>query len=61
MLEALSLKKAYGSLKAWAMDGLDAMTWRGLGGSEAVYLVIALLTASALFGAIAVLRFRWEE
>jgi len=44
----------------WAMDGLDAVTWRGLGFS-AVALPIALLFGCALvFGAIAVMRFRWE-
>jgi ABC-2 type transport system permease protein len=44
----------------WAMDGLDATTWRGLGFS-AVALPIALLTGCALaFGALAVMRFRWE-
>ena len=44
----------------WAMDGLDAMTWRGLGFSAAA-LPIALLTGTALlFGALAVMRFRWE-
>jgi ABC-2 type transport system permease protein len=44
----------------WAMDGLDAVTWRGLGFS-AVALPIALLFACALvFGTLAVLRFRWE-
>ena len=44
----------------WAMDGLDATTWRGLGFSAAV-LPIALLTGCALvFGALAVWRFRWE-
>ena len=44
----------------WAMDGLDATTWRGLGFSAAA-LPIALLTGCALvFGALAVLRFRWE-
>jgi hypothetical protein len=42
------------------MDGLDATTWRGLGFSAAA-LPIALLTACALaFGALAVMRFRWE-
>jgi len=45
----------------WAMDGLDAATWRGLGFSAAA-LPIALLTACALaFGALAILRFRWDE
>jgi ABC-2 type transport system permease protein len=44
----------------WAMDGLDATTWRGLGFSAAA-LPIALLTACALaFGSLAVMRFRWE-
>jgi ABC-2 type transport system permease protein len=44
----------------WAMDGLDAVTWRGLGFS-AVALPIALLCGCALvFGALAVMRFRWE-
>jgi ABC-2 type transport system permease protein len=44
----------------WAMDGLDAVTWRGLGFS-AVALPIALLFGCALaFGAVAVMRFRWE-
>ncbi len=44
----------------WAMDGLDAVTWRGLG-FGAVAVPIGLLSGSALlFGAIAVSRFRWE-
>ena len=43
----------------WAMDGLDAMTWRGLGFSAAAPS-IALLTAFAVAcGALAVLRFGW--
>jgi hypothetical protein len=42
------------------MDGLDATTWRGLGFSAAA-LPIALLTGCALaFGALAVMRFRWD-
>jgi ABC-2 type transport system permease protein len=44
----------------WAMDGLDAMTWRGLGFSEAIAPVAVLLLSTAIFGAIAVSRFRWE-
>lgn len=44
----------------WAMDGLDAVTWRGLDFS-AVALPIALLAGCALlFGSLAVMRFRWE-
>jgi ABC-2 type transport system permease protein len=44
----------------WAVDGLDAMTWRGLGVDAALGPVWALLGFSALFGVIAWLRFRWE-
>ena len=44
----------------WAMDGMDAMSWRGLPASEAVAPVLVLLGFSLLFGTIAVLRFRWE-
>jgi ABC-2 type transport system permease protein len=44
----------------WAMDGLDAVTWRGLGFS-AVALPIALLFGCAVvFGVLAVMRFHWE-
>jgi len=44
----------------WAIDGLDATTWRGLGFS-AVALPIVLLVATAIaFVALAVARFRWE-
>jgi ABC-2 type transport system permease protein len=45
----------------WAMDGLDAMTWRGMPASEAVMPVAVLLGFSLLFGIFAVLRFQWEE
>ncbi|PYR62907.1 MAG: ABC transporter [Acidobacteria bacterium] len=45
----------------WAVDGLDAMTWRGIGLSGAVGPTVALLGFAALFGFIAVTRFRWEE
>ncbi len=44
----------------WAVDGLDAMTWRGLGWDAAVGPVGALIAFTALFGLIAWLRFRWE-
>ena len=44
----------------WAMDGLDAVTWRGLG-FPAVALPIALLLGCALlFGWLAVWRFQWD-
>src|SRR5262245_13895059 len=45
----------------WAVDGLDAMTWRGIGLGGAVGPVLVLLAFAALFAAIAAARFRWEE
>jgi len=43
----------------WAMDGLDGMTWRGLGFSSAVAPIGVLLAFTLLFGVVAVMRFRW--
>ncbi|MFL6661656.1 MAG: ABC transporter permease, partial [Rhizobacter sp.] len=45
----------------WAVDGLDAMTWRGLGWQAAVAPIGVMLAFSALFAAIAIWRFDWEE
>lgn len=45
----------------WAVDGFDAMTWRGLGLQAAVMPTLVMLGFAALFGALAVARFRWEE
>ena len=45
----------------WAVDGLDAMTWRGLPLSAALLPTGMLLAFSAAFGVIALARFRWEE
>jgi ABC-2 type transport system permease protein len=45
----------------WAVDGLDAMTWRGLGLSNAVAPTLALLGFAAVFGFVSVTRFRWDE
>jgi len=45
----------------WAVDGLDATTWRGLPLSSAIAPTLALLGFSALFALITVNRFRWEE
>jgi ABC-2 type transport system permease protein len=45
----------------WAVDGLDAMTWRGLGVGAAVTPTLVLLGFAVVFGAIALARFRWEE
>jgi ABC-2 type transport system permease protein len=44
----------------WAMDGLDATTWRGLGLSSAIGPIAVLLGCTVLFGGLAVMRFRWE-
>ncbi len=45
----------------WAIDGLEATTWRGLG-LEAVWMqVAALLATAAVFAWIAVRQFGWEE
>ncbi|MBI2789994.1 MAG: ABC transporter permease, partial [Elusimicrobia bacterium] len=45
----------------WAMDGLDGMTWRGLPLAAAVTPTAVLLGFSVLFGALALLKFRWNE
>jgi ABC-2 type transport system permease protein len=45
----------------WAIDGLAAMTWRGLGIDAAVGPIAVMLGFSALFALIAVWRFEWEE
>ena len=45
----------------WAVDGLDAMTWRGIGLAGAVAPTLAMLGFAALFWTIAAARFRWEE
>ncbi len=45
----------------WAVDGLDAMTWRGLPFADAWLPTAVLCGCAILFLAIAVWRFRWEE
>jgi ABC-2 type transport system permease protein len=45
----------------WAIDGLEAMTWRGLGFEAAWQPALAMLAASAVFAWIAMRRFAWEE
>jgi ABC-2 type transport system permease protein len=45
----------------WAVDGFDAMTWRGLGLASAVMPVLVMLGFALLFGTLAIARFRWEE
>jgi ABC-2 type transport system permease protein len=44
----------------WAVDGLDGMTWRGLGFSSALAPIAVLLLFTLLFGVVAVMRFRWR-
>jgi ABC-2 type transport system permease protein len=44
----------------WAIDGLEAMTWRGLGWNAALAPIAVLLLFAAVFGGLAVMRFRWE-
>jgi ABC-2 type transport system permease protein len=44
----------------WAMDGLDAVTWRGLGFSAVAPQVSLLLGCAVVVGSLAVWRFRWE-
>jgi ABC-2 type transport system permease protein len=45
----------------WAIDGLDAMTWRGLEWTSAAQSAGILLAFSAAFFLITLKRFRWEE
>ncbi|WP_338770636.1 ABC transporter permease [Massilia sp. METH4] len=45
----------------WAIDGLDAVTWRGLGIEAALRCAGAQLGFAALFGGLAAWRFRARE
>ena len=45
----------------WAIDGLDAMTWRGLPLDAALLPVAVMLGFAAVFSLLAVWRFEWEE
>ncbi len=45
----------------WAIDGLEAMTWRGLGFEAALAPIGVMLAFSAVFAWIAVKRFDWDE
>ncbi len=45
----------------WAVDALDAMTWRGQPFSAALLPSAVMLGFSAVFAVAAVWRFRWEE
>jgi ABC-2 type transport system permease protein len=45
----------------WAVDGLDAMTWRGLGFSAALGPMAVLLGFALLFAVLALWRFPFDE
>jgi ABC-2 type transport system permease protein len=45
----------------WAVDGLDAMTWRGIGLGGALMPVAVLIAFAGAFWTIAASRFRWTE
>ena len=45
----------------WSVEGLDAMTWRGLGFADVLVPIGLLLGFSAVCAVLAVWRFRWEE
>ncbi len=44
----------------WAVDGLDATTWRGLGLASVAWPITFLLLTALLCGGVAVARFRWD-
>ena len=44
----------------WAVDGLDAMTWRGLPFAAAIAPTAVMLGWSAVFAWVAIWRFDWE-
>jgi ABC-2 type transport system permease protein len=45
----------------WAVDGIDAMTWRGLPFGDALLPAAVLAGCAVLMLGIAIWRFRWEE
>ncbi len=45
----------------WAVQGMDAMTWRALPLADAALPVAVLLGFAALFGAVALWRFPWDD
>jgi ABC-2 type transport system permease protein len=44
----------------WALDGFDAMTWRGLGLTAALLPAGVVLGFAAIFSGLSLARFRWE-
>jgi ABC-2 type transport system permease protein len=45
----------------WAVDGFDAVTWRGQGFAAALGPIGVMLAFSAAFSALAIWRFDWTE
>jgi ABC-2 type transport system permease protein len=45
----------------WAVDGLDAMTWRGQGLYAALAPIAVLCTTAIICLGVAIWRFRWED
>jgi len=45
----------------WAVDGLDAVTWRGQGLQAALAPIAVLCTTAIVCLAVAIWRFRWED
>jgi ABC-2 type transport system permease protein len=45
----------------WAVDGLDAMTWRGIGLRGAIVPAGVLFGFAVAFSIVAASRFKWEE
>jgi ABC-2 type transport system permease protein len=45
----------------WAIDGLDAMTWRALGMDAAVMAMVVQLGFALVFGALAIWKFNREQ
>jgi len=45
----------------WAVNGMDAMTWRGQPFAAALAPAGVLLAFAAGFAAVALARFRWDE
>jgi len=45
----------------WAVDGLDAMTWRALPLSDALAPAAVLFASALVLAAFSAVRFRWEE
>jgi ABC-2 type transport system permease protein len=45
----------------WAVDGLDAVTWRGLGFADVVPAMVVQMGFAVVFGVIAVWKFKREQ